>query len=376
MGGFEDQRRKETGCSSCVQPQGRVCEMHGSLSVLAAMWIGCTWVAIAEADDILALAWSGRVCTIDSKTGLETWLGESGFTDLNSLAQDNNGRYFSLERDSDAIIEIDPDTGRGSIAIRISETRNLSGFAYGNDLFYGVDYTDWGMLSELYTIDPSNGDVTKLGIMNHWCYSVQGLAFGPDGVLYGWDVFEGLLAIDPSTGIGVRVGKEGTVEIQTLEFDKYGRLWGCGDHLFSIDPSSGEWHLVSGSYPNLRGMAFTDTNVDDDCLTLTVDQLFAGKDATWTVSGAVPSRTVLLVYGHRPGRTVLNGLAKYCADFGIKGVNQSRVLCRKRADYMGRIVCKKWIPEGMSGLRVLTQATQRGTCPTPCMSNVDDQIVE
>ena len=112
------------------------------------------------------------------------------------------------------------------------------------------------------------------------------------------------------------------------------------------------------------------------CLDLAVSTLTAGQRATWSISGATPGAGVAVVWGTAPGSTVLNGFAGYCADFGIKGVNAKRVVCRKTADGSGNVSCKKNLPGGISGLRVLSQAAERGTCPDACMSNLDDQVVQ
>jgi len=112
-----------------------------------------------------------------------------------------------------------------------------------------------------------------------------------------------------------------------------------------------------------------------DCLTLGVDPLIAGSVADWAVNGATPGERVAIVYGFSPGSTVVNGLAGYCATFGIQGVNQNRVLCVKVASGAGIITCSKRIPGSVQGRRVLSQAAQRNTCPDECVSNLDDQVV-
>lgn len=112
-----------------------------------------------------------------------------------------------------------------------------------------------------------------------------------------------------------------------------------------------------------------------DCLTLTVNALVSGGTGTWDVSGATPGAEVAVVYGHSAGSTLINGYAGYCADFGIDGVNPRRVICRKNADGAGNVSCRKSLPNGISGVQVLSQAAERNTCPDTCMSNVDDQIV-
>lgn len=112
------------------------------------------------------------------------------------------------------------------------------------------------------------------------------------------------------------------------------------------------------------------------CLELTVSTLTAGQTATWDVSKAAPSAEVAIVYGFSPGLTAINGFAGYCANFGIKGINQQRLVCRKKSDFAGKISCRKTLAGNIGGRRVLSQAAERGTCPDTCMSNVDDQIIQ
>ncbi len=111
------------------------------------------------------------------------------------------------------------------------------------------------------------------------------------------------------------------------------------------------------------------------CLNLSVNTLVAGGTGNWDVSGATPGEQVAVVYGLAPGSTSVSGTAGYCATFGIKGVNQNKLVCIKGADGAGNVSCSKRIPGGMAGVRVLTQAAMRGTCPDECVSNLDDQVI-
>ncbi len=111
------------------------------------------------------------------------------------------------------------------------------------------------------------------------------------------------------------------------------------------------------------------------CLDLRVSKLVASQQATWDVSGATPGEQVGIVYGFQPGTTGVNGSFSYCATFDIKGVNATKVVCKKNADGAGTISCTKTIPGNLSGARLLTQAAERNTCPKECVSNLDDQII-
>jgi len=113
-----------------------------------------------------------------------------------------------------------------------------------------------------------------------------------------------------------------------------------------------------------------------DCLTLAVDTLVAGQTGFWNISGATPGAKGVVVYGFQAGNTVVNGTAGYCATFGIKGVNQNKVVGFWTADGGGNAVVSKKIPLFAQGKTVLTQAAERDTCPDECVSGVDTQVVQ
>ncbi len=131
--------------------------------------------------------------------------------------------------------------------------------------------------------------------------------------------------------------------------------------------------LWGGAYIMMDDMEYAAGSAD--CLTMTVSNLVAGSSADWDVSGATVGERVAVVYGHNDGTTAVNGTFGYCATFDIKGVNASQVICQKNADAAGEISCSKTIPAGASGVRVLSQAAERNTCPDECVSNLDDQVI-
>ncbi len=113
-----------------------------------------------------------------------------------------------------------------------------------------------------------------------------------------------------------------------------------------------------------------------DCLTMVTSAFVAGQQASWDVSNATPGEEVAIAYGFQPGNTNVSNLFNYCAAFEIKGVNTSKVICRKNADGAGEVKCTKNLPAGAAGRRLLSQAAERNTCPDPCMSNLDDQVIQ
>jgi hypothetical protein len=139
----------------------------------------------------------------------------------------------------------------------------------------------------------------------------------------------------------------------------------CYDYAFGLCPDP------LGAMMNLYG------NVGpSDCLSLGVDQLIGGARTTWTLSNGTPNATAAIVYGTAPGSTNVNGFAGYCASFGIKGVNQSKLICQKRFDGAGQFTCAKPIPVNLVGKQLLFQGAQKDTCPDQCMSNLLDLVVQ
>ncbi len=115
-----------------------------------------------------------------------------------------------------------------------------------------------------------------------------------------------------------------------------------------------------------------------DCLQMRVSKLVAGEQAQWDVDGATPNTKVAIVYGLQAGTTVVNGTGGFCCTFGIKGVNQSKVIGMKNADGGGHVtIIKSALPNNSAGLTVHMQAAMAGTCPDDeCVSNIDIQTIQ
>src|SRR5438093_1522828 len=71
---------------------------------------------------------------------------------------------------------------------------------------------------DLYVIDLANETTTRIGSMGF--LGVQGLDYSPSGLLYAWDVSEGLLIVNPITGAATDVNSSvgGTGAIQSIVF--------------------------------------------------------------------------------------------------------------------------------------------------------------
>ncbi len=273
------------------------------------------------------------VFTVDMTTGAATWVGEHGVSDMFGLAFDTStdtlyGVTFTGGGDLYELSQTD-----GSATLVGSGFNRIGGLAYDSKVDRLVGIADGA--GDLYEINRNTGAQTLIypGPANN----DSGLAY--DGVNnYFWDID-----------------------------------WSGNLYYYDIDNGFDRTTVLSGlgQFDGLAWVGFV-----RDCLTLEVSELQAGSAASWSVSGATPNTQVAIVYGHQSGETFVNGFAGYCADFGIRGVNQNRLICAKASDGAGNLSCKKTIPSGAGGLHVLSQAAERDTCPDVCMSNLDDQVVQ
>ncbi len=115
--------------------------------------------------------------------------------------------------------------------------------------------------SSLYTIDPATGAGTLVGdfidIYGFGGYAVNAIAIDPTtGNMYAsttnWSgVFNGLLAINSSTGVATEIGEFGdTADGRALTFDSAGQLWGWSeesDDPITIDKATGAATVVGES---------------------------------------------------------------------------------------------------------------------------------
>ena len=113
------------------------------------------------------------------------------------------------------------------------------------------------------------------------------------------------------------------------------------------------------------------------CLNLTVDNLIAGKNATFTITNGTPGAKSLTVYGQTPGQTSIQYFYNYCATFGIN-TNQNNIIggTNRIFDTNGQISFKQPVPQQTAGLTLLFQSAQQGTCPDECTTNLVEMTVQ
>jgi hypothetical protein len=197
-----------------------------------------------------------------SETGEGTLIGPAGANRLNGMALSPSGEII-VTMDGPSILLLDPVSGATSFwaARPAGVFSNAAAFSCSGDLYLtGVDSSGGqsGAGHGLHRFDPRTGQTTFVGNIG---FRPFGLDFAPDGTLYGWDVFRGLIRINPATGVGMGVGPPPStlpgLIIQTLAFHPDGRLFGARDALYEIDTETGTWTEIGGSgFSDVRGLAY------------------------------------------------------------------------------------------------------------------------
>jgi hypothetical protein len=136
-------------------------------------------------------------------------------------------------------------------------------YDFTGSLYLINDPTGFGGIDSLYRIDPVgflNSTATAALVGATGFTGIQSLTFGPTGTLFGWDVDEGLVTVNPSTGAttDVNLGLGGTGDIQGMTF-LAGILYGAGNSLYTIDPSTGSFTdlgpILVGANADVRGLS-------------------------------------------------------------------------------------------------------------------------
>jgi len=153
-------------------------------------------LAEASAQDMVAVSWTGRVHALDSSTGALTEIG-IGPMGANAMARDETGRLWSTARllPNFFLTRIDAVTGAVAFSHLSIDLRCLA--EAGAGALWGVE-SQGGAPSRLWRIDTATGVHTLIGSVGSTL--VQALA-SHQGVLYAWHPVNGLVVLDPVTGL-------------------------------------------------------------------------------------------------------------------------------------------------------------------------------
>jgi hypothetical protein len=203
---------------------------------------------------------------IDPATGVYSTPSTTG-NSYHALALNSAGDlyagWFSVSAANGRVSRIDPRTGVpletfNAATPGAGSIRGLS-FDPSDRLLAVVNRDDAQgsptLPDDLFEIDLGSETANRIGSLGF--PGVQGLDFSPHGLLFAWDVHEGLLTVDPVTGAAADVNPAvgGTAEIQSIVFSPDGRLFGASDRLFGIDPATGSFAPIgAGGGPDIRGI--------------------------------------------------------------------------------------------------------------------------
>src|SRR5687767_1336850 len=140
---------------------------------------------------LTGVTWSGETVAI-YPDGQGNVVGATGFVNLNSMARLPDGMLIGAtkaEGDPPRLVAVDPLTGAAT----------FFAFALLNDIrALAVSPLGWiyalnanGPAGDLYLLDlgvPPGTSASKVLIGTTSIIGVQGMTFGPDGLLYGWSV--------------------------------------------------------------------------------------------------------------------------------------------------------------------------------------------
>lgn len=265
-------------------------------------------LSVAVAQDMVAVQWSGQILALDSFTGA-TWPLGVGLAGQNALARDANGVLWSNGFLSPASVRgltrLDPAAGTAT-AVHVSDDIRALAAGPGTTL-YAVLYES--NANRFCHIDSATGVHTLVGAP--FAAGVQGMT-SHNGVLFAWNINQGLATIDPSTGVVTDLASGGSAYIQWLATRPDGQLiGGGGDQLFTIDVVSGLPTPYAQTASDVRGAEVsgfalpygqgcfggTDTVTLDASGPLVGGSLLTVRSTGHSVSGAIFASAGILVVG-------------------------------------------------------------------------------
>jgi hypothetical protein len=232
---------------------------------------------------------------------------------------------------------------------------------------YGIAPSVWDSVTAVYGVTGytnliNQGFGTPVGShpitdnVSSWRYAAEcTFTYGADAMLIGDNGLgeDFMVVLEPGTGFNVG-----------------GRMLVTGDHNMFTDSFINEADNVQLA-GNLVSWACGGATA---CLEMTLSNFNAGTVARWDITGGTDGHLVAVVWGTNEGETLINGQFGFCATFDIQGVNQNRVVGTATISGGAATVTRR-IPNGTTGLTILTQAAESGTCPNECMSDAISEVV-
>jgi len=322
--------------------------------------------------------------------GVFDTIGATGITDgfVNSIEFDSQGTLYAsssvtlytLDRDTGAATEVGPHN------ISNGETISDMSFDESTGTMYGIG-TICGTQSSVYTIDLATGEADFLCTTDLSGSCDVGLTFDGQGNLFGHDIVNDVIHT-------IDLDDCSTSTLVSLDFDSN---FGQG---LTANPNTGQAYHIAFNNDAFAGELYAfdefgnffflgelgplqigggDVEVDAAaCLDMTIDNLVGGETAFFTVTGGQPGNRTAVLWGTGGSPSVFQDVNGWCATFGfdVKLKNREvRIVGSNVFDANGESVMQRQIRSEHSGLEILFQAAERGTCPGECMSEVVSETI-
>ncbi|KAA3612818.1 MAG: hypothetical protein DWQ01_03710 [Planctomycetota bacterium] len=314
---------------------------------LSLFLLACLTAPLTSQGSFTAVNFAGDVFEVDPSTAAETFIGPSGWTDLNCMAKGLDGCFYSMS--GGTVIRIDRNTGIGINVVSTSLT-DVRGAAIDDlGVFFAVQDGGPGLPDQLYSIDLTSGTTTYIGSIN---YVLVEALDDVGGVLYGWDCSAGLITIDKINGGGTGIGASGGTcnNVRGLGGGfAPGSLYGANMDMSTVNTGTGALTFIGGPLSDLRGLEF--------CIfTLDIIGSCPGL-ADVVICCASANNVVAVVLSPFLGPWTVTGGA--CAGL-ILGIGPPVNVTMLNTDDCGKARLQVYIPPGACGMYV--QAVDAATC--------------
>lgn len=269
-----------------------------------------------------------------------------------------------------------------------SKSLDISGPSDTVMRFEGVDCGEWTMTAYAYIPASYTGEGSFL-LLNEYNH------LGP----YNWSTW---VDFNASTGMAEDNGTGNALPYLTDEWNEirvvinldldFHDFYLNGEALYTGDSWTEGW--PGGGLAELQcldlfangatSVYYDDISVEQTgacfvVLDLAVDNLIGGENGTFTVTGAQPSNSVVILYAMQLlDEPVQRQAGNFCVSVGIAINFQdplSTAVCQGRSDANGEFECTVRVPRQASGRTVNFQAFEANTCPNASTSNIVTQTI-
>ena len=249
-------------------------ELGGRMRIKLALAVSLavlTLAQLASASTLYGIEYSSGTgfYNVNQTTGAISLIGNTGNPATGDLTSNLTNTIWAPDMANDALLTINPATGAVSSSVAIMAATGapvpIVSLAWDpvTSVLYGNTSVGFGNTTNdaLYSIDPTTGNATFLGVIGY--NTVYALGFNGGGTLYGISQTSNeLITIDTGSGAGTGVAGVGLSAVYDLAFRPGDDTMFVADSgtssLYTMDPTTGAATLVGsyGSPTNVVGLAF------------------------------------------------------------------------------------------------------------------------